>query len=398
MRAPIIAVYATGLVQGLALVTFPAISTVLTGADGYGLSNTQYGGLFVPQAVLAVVASALGANLTRRLGQRRVFLLGLAANLLAMALLLKTVPQMNDQPLAYGMLLAATGFLGLGFGLTVPTLNALVAGYFSDTVDKAVLVLNALLGLGTALAPALIAVFVGLGFWWGLPLLVVLLLVMLLMFSARLPLGTDVSASHTNAGSTRVGWPPRLRVFCAFAMLYGVCETMNGNWASLYMAQGLGANATQSALALTLFWGMVTIGRVLFAATGHWVSERNLCRALPLLLALGFVLTATLPEKPLLGLLAFAVAGLACSALLPLAIGFCSTEFDRPSASTAGTLIAFYQVGYGIAAFGVGPLKQHFDLSLGFLFGATTCVALALAISAFLITRPAPGRGVVMPE
>ena len=45
-----------------------------------------------------------------------------------------------------GMLLAATGFLGLGFGLTVPTLNALVAGYFSDTVDKAVLVLNALLG------------------------------------------------------------------------------------------------------------------------------------------------------------------------------------------------------------------------------------------------------------
>ena len=39
-------------------------------------------------------------------------------------------------------------------------------------VDRAVLVLNALLGLGTALAPIFIAIFVGLGIWWGLPLLV----------------------------------------------------------------------------------------------------------------------------------------------------------------------------------------------------------------------------------
>ncbi len=397
-RAPIIAVYAAGLVQGLALVTFPAAGTVLTGTAGYGLSNTQYGGLFVPQAVAAIAASAFGVGLTRRLGQRRVFLLGLVANLLAMALLLTTAPVMNNQPLAYGVLLAATGFLGLGFGLTVPTLNTLAAAYFADAVDKAVLVLNALLGLGTALAPALIALFVGLGFWWGLPLLVVVLLVVLLLFSARLPLGIDTPARHTAAGAVDVGWPLRLRAFCAFALLYGVCETMNGNWATLYMTQELGAGATQSALALTLFWGMVTVGRVFFTATQRWVSERNLLRALPLLLALEFALTATLPPKPLLGLLVFAVAGLACSALLPLAIGFCSAEFDRPAASTTGVLIAFYQVGYGIAAFGVGPLKQHFHLNLGSFFGAAACVALALAAVAFLIAHPRPVRRAAVPQ
>lgn len=80
---------------------------------------------------------------------------------------------------------------------------------------------------------------------------------------------------------------------------------------------------------------MVTVGRVLFVATGRWLSERRLCRVLPLLLALGFALIAALPAKPLLGLLAFAFAGLAGSALLPLAIGFCSTEFDRPGATMA---------------------------------------------------------------
>lgn len=298
---------------------------------------------------------------------------------------------MKQPPLAYGVLLAATGFLGLGFGLTVPMLNALAGAYFSHAVDKAVLIMNAMLGLGTALAPALIALFVGLGFWWGLPLLVLLLLVVLLVIGARLPLGAGTSAPGSSDAAAVAGWPPRLRAYCAFAMLYGVCETMNGNWASLVMMRDLGASATQAALALSLFWGMVTAGRVLFAAIGRWVSERAVCRSLPLLLVLCFALTAALPAQPVLGLLVFAVAGLACSALLPLAIGFGTAEFERPAAATAGLLIACYQVGYGLAAFGVGPLGQHLELRLSSLFGAAALVALALAATAFVIARPAQG-------
>jgi hypothetical protein len=49
-----------------------------------------------------------------------------------------------------------------------------------------VLVLNALLGLGTALAPVQVAAFVGLGFWWGPPIVSTVLLVALLV-SLRLP-------------------------------------------------------------------------------------------------------------------------------------------------------------------------------------------------------------------
>ena len=63
-----------------------------------------------------------------------------------------------------------TAFLGAGFGLTVPVLNTYTSVFHPAGVDKAVLVLNALLGLGTVLAPVLVAVFVGLGFWWGLPI------------------------------------------------------------------------------------------------------------------------------------------------------------------------------------------------------------------------------------
>ncbi|WP_156402007.1 hypothetical protein [Agromyces sp. Soil535] len=49
-------------------------------------------------------------------------------------------------------------------------------------------------------------------------------------------------------------------------------------------------------------------------------------------------------------------------------------------------MIAFYQVGYGIAAFGTGPLR---DAGMGFpaLFAGTAVVAVLLGIGSFLLTR-----------
>ena len=57
-------------------------------------------------------------------------------------------------PIACGLLLAVIVCLGMGFGLTAPTLNILAAVFHRARVDTSVLTLNALLGLGTALAPA----------------------------------------------------------------------------------------------------------------------------------------------------------------------------------------------------------------------------------------------------
>ncbi|MGB7933588.1 MAG: MFS transporter [Gammaproteobacteria bacterium] len=387
----IAAVYGAGLIQGVALVTFPAASTVFTSASEYGLSSTEYGGMFVPQAITAIASALLGAGLTRRLGIKRIYLLGLVANLLAMALLVLSRFVMNEPSFAYAVLLVATGSLGIGFGLTVPTVNTFAAAFFPQKVDKAVLALNALLGSGTALAPVFVALFVGLGFWWGLPVLVGALILGLLLFSARLPLRESAEAGDATASRGRMKFPPRFWIFAAFALLYGVCETMNGNWASLYMKE-LGASATQASLALTVFWGMVTAGRILFAAIEKWLPERAVCQILPLLIAAGFVATALLQPatNPQLGILAFALAGLGCSALLPLVISFGAAAFKNIAASVAGGLIAFYQIGYGIAAFGVGPLQTHVGLSLNAIFGGTTVVAAALAVFAVLIApRPA---------
>ena len=387
-RNEIITVYGAGLIQGVALVTFPAAGAVFTSPTDYGLSGTEYGGMFVPQAILAIASSLAGAGLRNRLGTKRIFLLGLAANLLAMTLLVVSRFLMQEHAAAYGTLLAATTCMGIGFGFTVPALNTLAAAFFPQAVDKAVLGLNALLGLGTALAPVFVMLFAGLGLWWGLPVLAGVLLVGLLIFSAAQKLDESAPASAGAAPAAKIKIPARFWIFAAFALLYGVCETMNGNWAALYMKEHFGAGPSLASLALTLFWAMVTAGRILFVAIEKWLPEEWVCRLLPLVVTAALLASAVAPKSsPGLGLLTFALAGLGCSALLPLTISFAQKELTGIAASVAGGLIAFYQIGYGLAAFGAGPLQTHAGLGMNTLYGGTAAAGIALAALAFLVAR-----------
>jgi MFS family permease len=408
-QAEIRTVNVAALTQGIALVTFPAASTIFTAADGYHLSGSQYGALFAPQVVLAIAASLLGSRLSARFDSKGVYLAGLLANLASMALLLISRLVMTNQALAFPLLLAATACLGAGFGLAVPILNTFTAVFHPQTVDQAVLALNALLGLGTALAPLLVAVFVGLGFWVGLPLLVVALLVALLMVSLRLPFQVEALAAPAPSRGAptpgqrpvgpsqrrpqrAAGIPAQFWVFAGFAMLYGFCETINGNWSQVDLTANLGLSATVASLALTVFWAVVTLGRVMFAAVQGWFPSRLAYHLLPFVLAVAFLIIAGLPpSSPAMSVLAFALAGLGCSALLPLTISFGQEKLVSMAGAVAGGVIAFYQFGYGIASFGVGPLLAA-GVALPAIFAASAVMAVVMGVLSFVVAhrRPSP--------
>jgi MFS family permease len=383
-------VYAAGVAQGIVLVTFPAASTVFTDPSEYDLSNTQYGLLFLPQVITAIASALLGAGLARRFGTKRVFLAGLVAALVSMVVLIVSAFLTDDQTAAYVLLLFATACLGAGFGLSVPALNTFAGAFHPAGVDRAILVLNALLGLGTVLAPVFVAIFIGLGFWWGLPVTSAGLLVALILVSLRLPLQTH--ARQRASGRERLVIPRRLWVYALFAVLYGVCETVNGNWSQLDMTSELGASKTEASFALTAFWAMVTVGRVLFAAVQRRLPARTTYRLLPFLLAGAFVVIAVLPDdQPALGVLAFGLAGLGCSALLPLTISFGQEELKEIAATLAGAVIACYQLGYGIAAFGIGPLLDS-GVSLPTIYGLAAVVAVVMGAWSLVVAgrRPSP--------
>jgi len=394
-------VNAAGLVQGIALVTFPAASTIFTSSSSYDLSGSQYGVMFVPQVSTAILASLLSAGLlwpglTRRASQKALLLAGLLADLASMVLLIASWLVVHQHAAAFALLLGATACLGAGFGLSVPSLNTLTAALHPAAVDKSVLVLNALLGLGTAVAPVFVAAFNGLGFWIGLPVLTACLLAALIGVSLRLPLDPGVHRRASPSAAGRV-IPAGFWVFAAFAVLYGFCETMNGNWSQLYVVS-LGVRPAIASLALTGFWAVVTAGRVLQAAIQRWLPSRAVYHALPFVLAVAFVLIAVLPaHAPAAAVAAFCLAGLGCSVLLPLTISFGQGKLADREAMVAGGVIACYQVGYGLAAFGVGPLTSA-GVQLPAVFGASAAVAAVMGVLSLAVAHRQPSPVAVHPR
>jgi len=380
-----------GLVQGIVLVTFPAASTIFTSPRFYGLSDSQYGAIFLPMVVLAIATSLLGARLAARITTKGVYLAGLGCGLAAMGLLLVSALFDSDRGVAYPLLLTGTAFVGAGFGLTVPVLNIYAAVFHPDREDSAVLVLNAMLGLGTVLAPVLVAIFVRLGIWWGLAVLSAVLLAGLLAVSARLPLRAGTAAARdTRPGRRRRRVPRRFWVYAAFIICYGICETMYGNWSQLEMTRRVGASRAEASLALAAFWAMATVGRIVFAAVGRWVPQRLTYRILPFVLVVTFVLAGQLSRgDAAAGIAVFALAGLGCSALVPLTISFGQEELTAMSGAVAGGMVAFYQLGFGIAAFGVGPLERA-GVSLPVIFRGTAIVAAVMAGLSFLVVKGVP--------
>ncbi|MBM6595165.1 MFS transporter [Microvirga pudoricolor] len=377
--------YAAAVAQGLALVTFPAASAVFTDPNGFAFSSTQYGTMFLPQFVMAILASSLAPKLAARRGLKAVLLVGLVADLASMAVLAASA-LMTGTAIAFPIICLATAALGFGFGATVTALNSLSEAFFPERPDRAVLTVNALLGVGTALAPLFVAVLSGLGLWWALPVLMVLCLGLILVLLVRQPLQAGVPGETRSTSQTKEHLPGRFWLYGGAVLLYGILETISGNWGTLYLSQERGVPVHEASYALTAFWVAVTLGRVIVAGLASHVSPRVIYQALPVLLALAFGAAAS-AHSGWSGILAFGLLGLACSALLPLSLSFAGSEFPRLTATTAGGLLALYQIGYGIAAFGVGPLQEMAGVSLGRIFQAGIVIAIALTVAAFLIAR-----------
>lgn len=393
-RLEVALVYLAGLVQGLGLVTYPATSAVLTDPGFHGLSGSEYGSLFLPMIVTAVLASTASGPLARRWTARRVFLVGLAANTISMALFAATAVVLPGN--AYPWLVGAMGALGLGFGFTVAIVNVFATGFFPRSSDTALTALHAVLGTGTALAPLIGGVWLAPERWWILPSGVAAAALGLLAWGFARPLrhtGTYPEASAPEPGELvaahalpRERIPPFLWGFALAVALYGVAESLFANWATLYVSGTAALSPDVAGLALAVFWAMLTVGRIVASLLSRRVPSHVIYRVLPVSIAVALVAVPRL-EGATGVVTAFGLAGLACSAFLPLSISLASDLRPDLGALISGTLMATYLLGFGIAAFAPGPLVDRLGVSLATVFTAASTVAVLLAVVAFRVVR-----------
>ena len=79
----------------------------------------------MPQAITAITAALLGAGLVRRLGEKRIFLLGFFADLISMALLVASQFVMHERTDRLSDSVDRDRIHGRRLRLTVPAINTL---------------------------------------------------------------------------------------------------------------------------------------------------------------------------------------------------------------------------------------------------------------------------------
>ena len=399
-KLEIVCIYLTGFLQGLVLVTVPAASLVFTDPTKFSFSSSEYGLLFIPQVLAAIAASLLGPFFVRQWGKRTVYRTGLAFNILAMALIASSQMVLHEHTLAFVLVILGTSLVGAGFGTILPTINVYATDFFPNNSASALTVLHTLLGIGTAAAPFLVTIFVKQIGWWVLPVLAMAALLVLLAGAFILFLkkeAVNLSTASVNTGETQAFLPVRVRLFMLTVLLYGFCETIFANWAIIFLNKEKAVSVAEAGYALTAFWIMVSVGRLLISILSVWVSPKWVYRILPIMITMSFV-AVTKVTSPIAGILIFALAGLSISGFFPLTFSLGQKGFESIAPRVSGWIMASYMVGYGIAAYGVGKMIDLFPVSLGSWYIYSTIVALVVVLLSFILTEgpgfdPALDRG-----
>lgn len=347
--------YVCFLVQGLVLVSFPALGVVLTA--GYGLTPGQYGTLFLPQVACAVAGAIAGGNFAGQVGLKPLLAISLFAQGMSQALLALLPVLPSDW--AYPCLLAGTAALGVGFGFSGAPMNSYPIIFFPARSHTAVVAAHTLVGFGLAIGPVLAATFVARGTWESFPVALASICGLLAAAVALgpLPSGRAGFSAVSVSAAKRPLASPVFWGFVAIVILYAFAEGTYSSWAVIYLREGRGVSDQAASWALSAFWGALVLGRLVVSALVLRVRPELPWVILPLLMIAAFLLLPLAVDGPS-GIGLFALAGIGCSAFLPLSITLASRRFPADVGWVASMLIAALMVGVGTGSFVVGALRE----------------------------------------
>lgn len=380
----IISVYLSGFLVGITLVLYPAAGSLFTSPDFHDISSAQFGSIFIPQIILAIVTSLSAPKLSDRWSMKTVMILGLTS-LMISALLLAGTHLFLVGSFDYILLLLGTAFLGAGFGFTITALNPFAFHLFPGKETSAVTAMHILLGAGTASAALFLNYFVDIGVWYVAPLIISSIVLFMLLFT--LPLSLSLPDKEKEQ-SDQKGIPSQIWLFAVAVFLYGACEATFGNWGVLFLEKSGGLSAADAALGLSLFWGFIAIGRILFTFYALRFSPKWVYMITPFIVIMVFYLLPTASSRTLL-LACMALGGLGMSVLFPVSISMATERYPKYAALISGLLVAAIQLGTGFSSNIIGLLNDSISLDKLFQYSAVYAVLFSIMAIALSFNKTA---------
>ena len=355
--------YTGALLIGLTLVAVPSSSVHLQAA--HGLSDEQYGRVFIPQLLLAIGGALLAGPVIRRFSLRSLYVVALLAFAASQAALGLT--EGAEPTAAWSLVMASTALFGFGFGFGGGPLNGLVADLHPRRAAAAIAGLHFMAGLGLSLGPLYFRALESAGYWRTGPACLAGLALLLVLVAPLVP-RRDPPAAGADTGNP----PAQARFFwlmILLAFLYAIVEGAFSNWAVIFVSVEKAASRDGGAFALAAFWAGLTAGRLLTAMTVMRIGETRLWMMLPLLMTAAFLLLPRLQAETSL-VLGYGFAGLACSAFFPLMVSIASRPFPGHLSWIASMLTASLMLGVGAGSYLIGAVSRFVPIERMYLYFA----------------------------
>jgi fucose permease len=323
-------------------------------------------GLLLTLGITAtVIASAGTGRLLSRSSAGSMLAAGTALTAVALA----------AEALTPSLWLFACGMVvfGLGFGAVDAAVNVHAARHFSA---RQINWMHASYGAGATAGPLIATVMLsnGLSWHWVYGILGGAQAVLAVVFTVA---GRAWAAPRPAAGSAARATDParrpvdrrptRMAVWGAltFVAVENGIESGAGIWGYVFLTQGRGLTDAAAGAALSAYWAMMFLGRVVLGAVAGRVGPSRLLGAAVAVVSVGCALMAV-PGPGLLAVAGLMVVGLAAAPIFPL---FTLTTAERVGADGATRMVSLQ-----VAASAVG--SAALPAGIGLAIGAFTATAL----------------------
>lgn len=385
--------YAASFFQGFCLIIIPAASVILKSSEFGALTDRQYGLSFLPMNLSAVVMTVFFKKLLQRFGRQGLLntgLLGLGGYTAAVW----GASCAGANPTVFMWLLAANLCLGIGFGLLISVANLAMVELYPLKRDVLLMGMHGFLGIGASLAPLAVEFFYSQKLWPAshalyLTLWAGLTALILISRPADYCRETSVGTACSLDEESALKMPASAWGFLGAIFIYGIAESITGNWSTLFLTGHKHFSFQTAARALSTFWIFLTIGRILAAFAALRIDARILYRLSPLGIAAALWTLVAIHEEAAV-VPVYAAIGFSCSYFFPLSVGL-STQYHgrfKDVLSSFGIAAIMAGVSVGTTLTGLFQDIGIIGISSTFILAAVCPVILIFMTLGLTRTKP----------
>jgi MFS family permease len=357
--------FSYGVVESIRVTLTPAFFQQLTSANYLHYTIGQYGLLFLPFSIAALISSLTAGKLIEKKGLFAPFLIAILCDLASLYFIGMAILANYSVVYSFISLLVALFLSGVGFGIILTVVSTFISQAFPKKTEVFITSFYLSLSLGSLL------LFISMSF--ALNYITVFMWILVLCFIAFYFLFNYFEIfpkAHVKVENTR----PKKQVWTLVAALIviGILESLFFNWTMLYLEQIGGFDTEKTGQIYLSFLIFFTVGQVVLGGVLYYTSFNLFFILIPLLLTTILFIAYNVFAVSNAYLL-FGVIGCFLSCNLPFVISYGKKMYGAEP-RIFGPCIAAYTFGYGAGSYGFGVADVSWKTQLlprFFLLAAT---------------------------